>query len=272
MSLINEALKKAQQGGQPIRPPGAHGNAFERPAPPPPYVPRHNPRGARLVFGGIIILAIAISGGGVVLLFKGRLTPTPNLPETTVAENRVEEVLVRIPRPAVAETIPSEAITEDEAALVAPPEATPVTPPPAEPVAETPPPPPVAEKNPAPEPAPPPPPVAEPEAATTAAPEPAAKAEPEPEPTPPPPPPPPPEPEPDPTEARHEVIRKYLREAHVAGIRYMGEDSRAILNNRVIGHGTELRINETTVITVVSITPNRILFHDESGTEFRKSP
>lgn len=76
--------------------------------------------------------------------------------------------------------------------------------------------------------------------------------------------PPPPPPPSDPA-----AIRAFLEESRISGIRMAGNDSRVLLNNRVYSIGST--VSHALGLSIEVIQPNEITFVDAAGNRYRKS-
>lgn len=65
------------------------------------------------------------------------------------------------------------------------------------------------------------------------------------------------------------AIRSFLEESRISGIRMSGNDSRVLLNNRV--HSVGSTVSHELGLSIEAIQPNEITFIDAAGTRYRKS-
>ncbi len=275
MSLINEALKKAQQNRSPSSPDSrrfaggmAGGNSMQR-----------DFALFKWIFGIVLMSTVFVALLFMLLAFwqRPRLfeTTTPTAEEFTVTQTRPAAVPPTTPTepappaPTVAPSAPPALNLQLPAPSVIAPLPFEQAPPPPLPQAEW------KEEPPALPAAP---------VATTNEMEPEAPAPASPtEPSPPPPPedtlpPPPPveqavvvddEPPPPPPASNPAAIRTFLEESRISGIRMAGNDSRVLLNNRV--HSIGSTVSAQLGLSIEAIQPNEIIFIDASGTRYRKT-
>ncbi|WOO42052.1 hypothetical protein [Rubellicoccus peritrichatus] len=286
MSLINQALKKRQRGGDPA--------PVEQPVRPQPEPTAFRPTHAEtqpgyqllywVVGGGILIAGIVAAVALTIVL----MSPKPQavqVPEeeplgvrVTLQAPAAEVPVVQNPQPApVVQSNPAPPApqttaqvespvqtTVNETAAVAPtPTAAPKTPEAAPPSPPAPTPTVVAASE-----APPSTPVSSPEPAATSKPPQVSqqpvkigKAEDE-KPEPPPPDEPIPGAEPDPK------VLAFLESSRITGIKVAGKQSRVLMNNQVFK--TDSIVQPETKLRITEIQPNEILFVDESGIQYRK--
>lgn len=229
MSLINDALKKAQrERSGPAVPPTS-----TPPVPPPGAPPSHRAAPAKGFPWGIVLIALALVGGGSAVWF---LKPSAPAPATTVAVNTTPTApSATPPPPAATEQPPALQINLPSPSALTPPSASASvpaptsTPPPSSPAAVVPTPPPAAQATPEP----------------TAAP--AFKVT---------------------LQMEDPRVLAFLDAARINGVRSVADDAKLLMNNKVFRAGAV--VDRELGLKLIQILPTELVFEDSHGIQYRK--
>ncbi|HLP07409.1 MAG TPA: hypothetical protein VK178_04525 [Opitutaceae bacterium] len=228
MSLINDALKKAQrERSGPAVPP-----ASTPPVPPPPGVPpSHRAAPPKGFPWGIVLIALAVVGGGAAVWF---LKPSAPAPTPTVAANTATATP---PSPAATEQPPALQINVPNASAL-----TPATAPSPAPTSAAPTPAPAAVVSTPPAATPPP---AQPAPEPAAAP--AFKVT---------------------LQMEDPRVLAFLDAARINGVRSVADDAKLLMNNKVFRAGAV--VDRELGLKLIQILPTELVFEDSHGIQYRK--